>query len=209
MAATGISTESATFPSSSFVENLFTDFPTDARFSQVVTQKVVPVSALDSGSKKIEFVLPRLQSPNVYFISKVMLECTVVITKKDGTLPTLGNSVLVAPVNNMLSSLFESVSIKINDKRITASSSYYPYKCYLQNLLSYDIGQKMGFLNQQGYQQDAPAFSYEPTLSNAGWKVRSDYFRINREAASQLRSEGATFIGRLSTILKSWLCFLF
>jgi hypothetical protein len=110
--------------------------------------------------------------------------------------------VLVAPVNNMLSSLFDSVSITINDRRITANSSYYPYKCYLQNLLSYDYGQKLGFLQQQGFQQDNPSFSYEPTLTNSGWKVRSDYFRINREAATQFRSEGSTFIGRLSTTFK-------
>jgi hypothetical protein len=36
--------------------------------------------------------------------------------------------VKVGPVNNVLSSLFESLEMRINDKQITESGRYYPYR---------------------------------------------------------------------------------
>jgi len=63
-----------------------------------------------------------------------MLEVQVLITKKNGTLPAATDK--VAPVCNMLSSLFETVSLRVNDVLITASGSHYGYKEYIQTLLS-------------------------------------------------------------------------
>ena len=73
MAVSGVLKESSTFASTSFIENLFSELPADSRFTQVVTQKIVPISALDSGSEKIEFLLPALQNPNVYFLNKTLI----------------------------------------------------------------------------------------------------------------------------------------
>lgn len=44
-------------------------------------------------------------------------------------------SVEVGPVNNVLSSLFESMQMQINDRQITESGRDYPYRCYLNTLL--------------------------------------------------------------------------
>jgi len=63
-----------------------------------------------------------------------MLEAQVLITKKDGGLPAA--TAKVAPVCNMLSSLFETVSLRINDVLITARGSHYGYKDYIQTLLN-------------------------------------------------------------------------
>jgi len=63
-----------------------------------------------------------------------MLEAQVLITKKDGQLPPA--TAKVAPVCNMLSSLFETVSLRINDVLITSSGSHYGYKDYIQTLLN-------------------------------------------------------------------------
>lgn len=132
--ASGVLAESSTTPSTSFIENLFVNLPTDARFKQVVTHKFVPRTGLDENSTQIEFVLPALDAPNCYFISNVMIEATVVITKADNTLPA--TSSMVVPVPNMLSSLFETVNLRINDNLITASGSNYSYKDFIQSLLS-------------------------------------------------------------------------
>jgi hypothetical protein len=63
-----------------------------------------------------------------------MMEVTLKITKSDGrTMPE--PSVEVGPVNNVLSSLFESMQMQINDRQITESGRDYPYRCYLNTLL--------------------------------------------------------------------------
>ena len=55
------------------------------------------------------------------------MEVTLKITKSDGrTIPE--PNVKVGPVNNVLSSLFESLEMRINDKQITESGRYYPYR---------------------------------------------------------------------------------
>jgi hypothetical protein len=55
-----------------------------------------------------------------------MMEVTLKITKSDGrTMPE--PSVEVGPVNNVLSSLFESMQMQINDREITESGRDYPY----------------------------------------------------------------------------------
>jgi len=64
-----------------------------------------------------------------------MIEVQVVITKKDGTLPPAASK--VAPVCNMLSSLFETINLRVNDVLITSSGSHYGYKDYVQTLLTY------------------------------------------------------------------------
>jgi hypothetical protein len=132
--ASGTLAEANTTPSGSFIENLFLNLPTDARFKQVITHKFVPRTGLDENSTQIEFVLPALDAPNCYFISNVMIEATVLITKEDNTLPAATDK--VAPIPNMLSSLFETVSLRINDNLITASGSQYAFKDFLQTLLS-------------------------------------------------------------------------
>ena len=185
MAVSGVLKESSTFASTSFIDNLFSDLPADSRFTQVVTQKIVPISALDSCSDKIEFLLPALQNPNVYFLNKTLIECSVVMQKKDGTMPD--KTKILAPVNMCLTSLFESVSVRLNDVSITASGRYYPYKCYLQTLLSFNQAQKNSFLQQMGWYQDSPSSEVTPSSSNTGFLLRSANFRKGRELNTEYR----------------------
>jgi len=132
--ASGTLAEANTIPSASFIENLFLNLPSDARFKQVVTHKFVPRTGLDENSTQIEFTLPALDAPNCYFLSNIMIEATVLITKADNKLPAATDQ--VAPIPNMLSSLFETVSLRINDNLITASGSQYAYKDFIQTLVS-------------------------------------------------------------------------
>ena len=43
----------------------------------------------------------------------------------------------VGPVNNLLHSLFSQADVSLNGTLITNSSNTYPYRAYLENLLSY------------------------------------------------------------------------
>ena len=57
----------------------------------------------------LEFNLDRFQAGNIYLIQDTNIEVSVVILKKDNSLPD--KSAFVGPVNNLLHSLFESVRL--------------------------------------------------------------------------------------------------
>ena len=98
------------------------ELPTDSRFLQVTHQKFPPSSSLDSD--KIEFTLNRFTAANVYQIQNTVLGVQIVIQKKkDSSLPDKDKK--VSPVNNVLHSLFESVTLKINDQvTVTATTTF-------------------------------------------------------------------------------------
>jgi len=192
--ASGTLSEATTVPSGSFSENLFLNLPTDARFKQVVTHKFVPRTGLDLDSTQIEFVLNSLDSPNCYFIHQTMIEVQVLITKANGTVPAA--TAQVCPNANMLSSLFETVSLRINDVLITASGSHYGYKDYVQTLLTapYDAKQ---LATSKGFILDLPP-DETGIENNDAYSLRTAYFRAGRTSNGAFKADGATFIGKLS-----------
>src|SRR5208282_6679697 len=48
----------------------------------------------------------------------------------------------VGPVNNFLHSLFSQVDVSLNRTLITSSTNTYPYRAYIEDLLSYDQSAK-------------------------------------------------------------------
>ena len=48
----------------------------------------------------------------------------------------------MAPVNNFLHSMFSSVDFYLNSKLISNNSDTYPYRAYIENLLSYNADSK-------------------------------------------------------------------
>ena len=74
------------------------------------------------------------------------------ITKHDGTALTTQK---VGPVNNIFHSLWSKVTVKINDVEIgDSTSSWYAYKAYLENHLSYSKSAKEKILSYKGYLSD-------------------------------------------------------
>ena len=49
----------------------------------------------------------------------------------------LANDANIAPVNNFLHSMFSNIDLYLNNKLITSGSNNYPYRAYIENLLSY------------------------------------------------------------------------
>jgi hypothetical protein len=155
--------ESSTIPSQVYAESFFASFPTDARFLQNTHHKVTPSSGLDSNT--IEFNLDRFEAANMWQIQETYVEARIEIVKADGTLPTADKQ--VAPVNNMLHSLFESVRITVNDFLISTSANHYPYKSYISTCLTYSTMAKNSHLQTQGYYQDLSSHM-GPDESNTG-----------------------------------------
>lgn len=188
--------ESGTFPAQRMIDSFFADLPTDMRFTKTAYQQIVPHTAIDKNSKTIEFILDRLDAPFCYLVSDMLMMATVLITKEDGkTLPDFLNK--VATCNNVLGSLFASNVMKINDDIITASGELYPYKCYIQKLLTFSTEVKTCQLLPSGYIEDQVTldFDIEPKSNNFGFEMRSAYFRKNFELGNTFRPEGATFLG--------------
>lgn len=117
-----------TYGAQDYAQTFFRQTPTDARFLQTSFQKIPPSSSL--ATRTIEFNLTRFEAANVYQIQDTHIQVTVKITKSDGkTLPDKTKN--VAPVNNILHSMFDTYRMKINDVLVTKNSSYYPYKVSL------------------------------------------------------------------------------
>ena len=72
-------------------------------------------------------------------LSQTQLRVVVQITKGDGGAIT---EEAVCPVNNLIHSLFSNVQVSLKDNVISHSNSMYPYRAYLESLLTYSISTK-------------------------------------------------------------------
>ena len=142
----------------------------------------------------VQFVFPRLDAPNVYLIHKTLLRVQCIIEKANGSLPDTDSR--VGPVNLLLHSMWEKVSMSINDKEISKQSAFYGYKSYMINKMTYNMEAKMTFLNSSSWTNDT-AGSYGCVGGNAGLEGRIEAFRQDRTVSNASKSEGAVFIGRL------------
>ena len=74
------------------------------------------------------------------------------ITKADGSPP--GVDAVIAPVNNLLHSLFSQCDVTLNDVLISNSENTYAYRAYMETLLSYRKGTKNVQLTSALYYED-------------------------------------------------------
>ena len=185
--------QAGTFAAQSYADSFFRQLPTDSRFLQVSYQKFPPTSSLDC--ENLTFMLNRFEAANVYQIQNTHIEIQIVIQqKKDGALPL--KTAIVGPVNNILHSFFESVTLKINDQPITKSASSYPYKAYITSCLTYPNTIKVAQLQTEGYYGDySPHMG--PTANNIGFVARSQLFRKENKSGNDYKPEGARFFGKL------------
>ena len=121
------------------------------------------LTSLDSGGP-IEFMLPGtgdayLDLANTYLLIRAK------VVRGDGT--DLAADTQVAPVNNLLHSLFSQVDVYINDTLVTPSSNTYPYRAYVETLLSYGAEAKKTQLTSQLWYKNT-AGHMDATLDNGG-----------------------------------------
>ena len=184
--------QAGTFAAQNYAESFFRQVPTDSRFLQTSFQKFPPNSSLDADT--INFVLNRFEAANVYQIQNTHLEIQIVIHDKNNSVPA--KTVKVAPINNILHSMFESVSLKINDQPITKSASNYPYKAYITNTLTYPSFVKVSQLQTEGFYSDL-AGHMGPVTNNTGFNQSNQIFRKEDKSDTEYKPEGVRFFGRL------------
>ena len=189
-----LESEINTRPASNFIENFFSTLPIDSRFNKVEFQKFVPITGLSKNSSKIDFKLEKRDAPQCYLISKALIEVSVTITTNDSTTLPVATK-LVASVNNPLQSLFSSVSMQINDQKITVSQEDYPYKTYVANLLTFCADSKGTVLESQGWVSDTKRAM--EVSGNTGFVLRNQFWKKDMKTTGEYRKEGCTFLGKL------------
>lgn len=68
--------------------------------------------------------------------------------------PTFEGKACVAPVNNVLHSLFNQIQVYLNNTPVENTNDTYLYKAYLENLLCYGTESKNTFLRNEGWYKD-------------------------------------------------------
>ena len=92
-----------------------------------------PISSLTS-TAPIEFEI-KGQTEDYIDLNNSYLYLKVKVQTKDGH--DVGDNDRVAPVNNFMHALFNEVDLYLNNKLVSSSTDTYPYRAYLENLLTY------------------------------------------------------------------------
>ncbi|XP_056002366.1 uncharacterized protein F54H12.2-like [Ostrea edulis] len=115
---------------------LFKVPPTNVTLEDSKWMEYYPISStLNSDTAPIEFEI-KGQGDEYLDLSQTYLQMVCKFTKVNGTNLTGGHSTST-PVNNILHSLFSEIDVSLNGKVITPGTDTYPYKAYLEKLLSY------------------------------------------------------------------------
>ena len=114
------------------------------------------------------------------------LELTIKVVAANGA--DLGANDPVAPTNLMLHSLFDTVSVHLCGRDVTLGDSLYPYRAYLETLLTYDqsVLETRGVV--EGWQKDQHDLMNNVTLTaqqgqpdpNPGWIARRKMIAASR-----------------------------
>ena len=140
--------------------------------------------------------------------TQLFVEVQILKTNDDGL-----EEQVVGPVNNFLHSMFSQVKIRLNDKDVENSNSYYHYKAYFENLLSYGSEAKRTFLANEGWLDDTASNFDTSVLTKEGdnkinqgmvdrrirfksinivelcGKIHSDIFNINKYLLNNVNLE--------------------
>ena len=117
-------------------------------------------------------------------LANTMLHVQVKVTRANGTPIDAGEP--VGPVNNWLHSLFSNVDLSLNGTLVTSSSfNSYPYRSYIEALLSYGVDAKSTQLTNQLWYKDKASRMHNAELAagpdpNPGFVTRRDYIAGSR-----------------------------
>ena len=126
----------------------------------------------------IQFVITGQNGMEYVDLQKTKLYVKCKIQHGDGSPLSAYES--VGPVNLLLCSLFSQVGITMQGKLITSATSHYPYKAYIQTLLSYGSEVKESQLTSQLWEKDLASHfnDVDPeSTNNTSLFKRSLYFK--------------------------------
>ncbi|XP_026289523.1 uncharacterized protein F54H12.2-like [Frankliniella occidentalis] len=120
----------------------------------VIDTKKEPCKAVVGVTQTSTQVQFRIHGTSAYIDTNgIELDCTFRITSSDGK-ALAANESDVAPVNYIMHSMWEQASLSIGNTPITQSSMTYPYRAYLEAVLSYDRPAKVSHMGMRLYSKD-------------------------------------------------------
>lgn len=162
---------------------LWDTIPLDCSIKDSWMQEYAPVQGANVGfSPSIEFDIPpsafltHLPSTLLYVKGRIVREDKSKITVPDESNATGETSLQVAPINNILHSMFEHVTVEMNHTPVV-TSNLYNYSAYLVNTLGYSKDSKDTRLRSSGmyydsYSNTEPAIPALKDSTNPGQKSR-------------------------------------
>ena len=130
--------------------DLFSVPPTQTSIDSGTFVEYRPISTITDGAP-IEFDISSSGDDYIDFANS-FIHVKVKIQNANGTDLTDGET--VGPVNNLLHSLFSQVDISLNGTLITNSTNTYPYRAYIEDLLSYGSSAKKSQLTAALFYKD-------------------------------------------------------
>jgi hypothetical protein len=130
--------------------DLFSVPPTQTSVESGSFVEYHPISSLTDGGP-IEFEVSSTGTDYIDYANSY-LYVRAKITKSNGT--NLADTDKVGPVNNFLHSLFSQVDVTLNGTMITNSTNTYPYRAYIETLLSYGPPAKKSHLTASLFFKD-------------------------------------------------------
>jgi hypothetical protein len=142
-------------------------------------ERIHPSMALtdDGTSGDISFYIPPSTS-GMLGLSDICLEVEAAIKVYDKTKKSwefIENTDGVAPANNLLHSMFNSVHITLGNRLISDASQYYPFRAYLDSLLRYSTRAQQSQLTSSGFYLDYPG-KHNDQANNKAEKNRTALF---------------------------------
>ena len=136
-----------------------------------------PLATLDR-STNIEFNILNKSGSEYLDLSNAFLSVRAKIVKGDGgaNVP----AAKCAPVNNWVHSLFSQIDVQFNGVLVTPSENTYPYKAYMETLLTYDVGAKQSQLTLGMFYKDTANYMNQFD-NNIGMKQRQKRAAISQE----------------------------
>ena len=157
--------------------DLFSVPPTQSSIESGVWVEHQPLNNI-SDSGPIEFAIQ--SSTDAYLdLSNSVIFVKAQIQKNDGS--DLGDDAVVAPVNYWLNALFGQVDLSLNDKLVSASTNTYPYRAYLETLLSFGDEAKTSQLTGALWYEDTAGHMSALTQANTGFQKRKAFTATSGE----------------------------
>ena len=132
---------------------IFDDFPPQVVTESAIFQDVYPLTALDSSSPVIDFLIQG-SSEEYLDLNDTLLSLQVKVVNVDDT-PLKDTDVLKPiPSNYFMKTLFSDVSMSLNDVQIEGGGSNYPYKATIESAFNFDDDTKRIHLLPAGFSSD-------------------------------------------------------
>ena len=139
-----------------------------------------PITTLNDSSP-IEFVITGSGEEYVD-LSETYLQVRAKIVKPNGTDLAqtrdqngniTGDDASIGPINLWLHSLFSQIDVSLNERLVTPSLNTYPYRAYLETLLSFGPAAKESYLTMSMWYKDTAGHMDTPDTNNGFLKRRN------------------------------------